>query len=232
MKIGLLGDIHGNHRALQAVLSAAVSLKLEVLLFTGDLVGYYDSPLAVLNMLKLWKCYMVRGNHEEMLNQARVDSDFLVEADAKYGTGLRSAIKQLSKEQIDELCNLPHPLSLEIDSCKILLCHGSPWDINQYVYPDSPQKLLAKCAIKNYELVVLGHTHYPMIHKIGNTLIVNPGSVGQPRDSRPGAHWAIYDTKLKSVEFFNENYDCSGLIEECRANSPELPYLAEILMRK
>ena len=219
MRIGLLGDVHGNHRALEAVLSAAMLSKVEVLLLTGDLVGYYDSPLAVLDMLKLWNCYMVRGNHEEMLNQA------------KYGTGLRSAIKQLSKEQIDELCNLPHPLFLEIEGCKILLCHGSPWDIDQYVYPDSPPELFAKCALQQYDLVVLGHTHYPMIHEIGNTLLVNPGSVGQPRDRRPGAHWATYDTKTKAVEFFNETYDCAELVQECKKNSPEVPYLTEVLTR-
>ena len=231
MKIGLLGDVHGNHRALEVVLSAAKLSKVEALLLTGDLIGYYDSPLAVLEMLKLWNCYMVRGNHEEMLNQARNDSSFLDEIDTKYGTGLRSAIKQLSKDQIDELYNLPHPLSLELDGCKILLCHGSPWDIDQYVYTDSPSELLARCVMQQHDLVVLGHTHYQMIHEIGNTLLVNPGSVGQPRDRRPGAHWAIYDTKTKSVEFFNESYDCSELVEECRVNSPELPYLAEVLTR-
>ncbi len=232
MKIGLLGDVHGNHRALKAVLSAAMLSKVEVLLLTGDLIGYYDSPLAVLNMLKLWNCYMVRGNHEEMLNQARIDSSFLDEIDAKYGTGLRSAIQQLNKEQIDELSNLPHPLFLEIDSRKILLCHGSPWDIDLYIYPDSSPELFARCASGQYDLVVLGHTHYPMIHEIGNTIVVNPGSVGQPRDRRPGAHWASYDTKTKAVEFFNESYDCTELVKECKKNSPELPYLTEVLTRK
>jgi len=231
MKLGILGDIHGNSVALGAVLSAARTRGVEKLLITGDLVGYYFQPKEVLDALAEWEVFLVRGNHEEMLNQAKIDLGFLDKIDAKYGTGLRSAIKQLSKEQIDELCNLPHPLFLEIEGCKILLCHGSPWDIDQYVYPDSPPELFAKCALQQYDLVVLGHTHYPMIHKIGNTLLVNPGSVGQPRDRRPGAHWATYDTKTKAVEFFNETYDCAELVQECKKNSPELPYLAEVLTR-
>ena len=70
-----------------------------------------------------------------------------------------------------------------------------------------------------------------MRQKIGNTLVVNPGSVGQPRNRKPGAQWALYDTESKVLEFFNESYECSELVEECRVNSPQLPYLAEILTR-
>ena len=231
MKLALLGDVHGNSRALNAVLSKASFLDVKVLLITGDLVGYYNAPLAMMEMLSSWECYIVRGNHEDMLKIARTDDNFLAQVCAKYGNGLRSAIEQLNDKQLDKLCNLPHPLDLEIEDCKILLCHGSPWDIDQYVYPDSPPELVAKCALQQYDLVVLGHTHYPMIHEIGNTLLVNPGSVGQPRDRRPGAHWATYDTKTKAVEFFNETYDCAELVQECKKNSPEVPYLTEVLTR-
>jgi putative phosphoesterase len=231
MKLGLLGDIHGNSRALKAVLSKAQVLNVEVLLVTGDLVGYYNSPLAVMKMLSSWECHIVRGNHEDMLKKARTDDDFLVQVDTKYGTGLRSAIEQLTDNQLDELCNLPHPLEIEIDGCKILLCHGAPWDNNKYVYPDSPLETFEQCAQSAYDLVVLGHTHYSMRHDIGSTIIGNPGSVGQPRNRQPGAHWALYDTESRALEFFNESYDCSELVEECRVNSPELPYLAEILTR-
>jgi putative phosphoesterase len=231
MKIGLLGDIHGNYRALEAVLSAADTFGVELLLLTGDLVGYYDSPLAALNMLNVWSYHMVRGNHEDMLKKARYDDVFLAEVDAKYGTGLRSAIEQLTDKQLDELCNLPHPLELEIEGCKILLCHGAPWDNNHYVYPDAKPKLLARCAIQDYDLIVLGHTHYPMSYRTGKTLVVNPGSVGQPRNGQPGAHWAIFDTKTHNLEFCNEAYDYCALVQECKEKTPELPYLAKILTR-
>jgi putative phosphoesterase len=231
MKLALLGDVHGNHRALTAVLSVASLLGVESLLITGDLVGYYDAPLAVLDMLRSWKHYLVRGNHEDMLKIARSDNDFLSKVDLKYGTGLRSAIEQLTESQLDELCNLPHPLDLEIDGCKILLCHGSPWDNNQYIYPDAKIELLEKCALQEYDLIVLGHSHYPMTHRIGKTLIVNPGSVGQPRNGKPGAHWAIFDTSTHSLEFFNEKYDYLALVSECKRRNPKLPYLADVLKR-
>jgi putative phosphoesterase len=231
VKLALLGDIHGNQLALQAVLTAACSRGAESLLVTGDLVGYYYAPLQVLNMLHAWDRHVVRGNHEDMLNNARSHPELLLNIDARYGTGLRTAIEQLDTQQLDELCNLPHPLELEIDGCKILLCHGAPWDVDQYVYPDAAPELLDRCARPDLDLVVMGHTHYPMQHTIGKTLVANPGSVGQPRNRIPGASWALFDTTNRRLEFHREHYDSSALVTECRKRNPELPYLADVLVR-
>lgn len=231
MKLGLLGDIHGNDSALQAVLAAAASSGVEKLLITGDLVGYYYAPLNVLGQLQSWDRHVVRGNHEDMLDAARSDPEFLTQVDARYGTGLRTAIEQLSKQQIDELCSLPHPLELMIDGCRILLCHGAPWDNDCYVYPDAQPALLERCAMQEFDLIVLGHTHYPMQQMLGGTRVVNPGSVGQPRNRRPGAHWVLFDTATRSLEFRQEQYDSSVLVQECRQRHPELPYLVNALKR-
>lgn len=232
MKLALLGDIHGNDYALRTVLAAAATSGAEKLLITGDLVGYYFAPLKVLDMLHSWDTHVVRGNHEDMLITARSDPEFLAQVDARYGTGLRTAIEQLSEQQIDGLCSLPHPLELMIDECRILLCHGAPWDNDCYIYPDAQPTLLERCAMQEFDLVVLGHTHYPMQQMLGGTRVVNPGSVGQPRNHRPGAHWALFDTVSRTLEFRQEQYDSSLLVQECRQRHPELPYLAEVLIRK
>lgn len=231
MKLALLGDIHGNHFALEAVLCAARKHAVERLLVAGDLVGYYFWPKEVLELLASWSSVMVRGNHEDMLAAARSDSAFLARVDERYGTGLRCVIEQLDELQLDQLCALPHPLELVIDGCRILLCHGAPWDVDHYVYPDAKPELLARCAEQEFDLVVLGHTHYPMRHQIGKTLVVNAGSVGQPRNRKPGAHWAIFDTVDRSLQFHQEAYDSSVLVRECRQRQPELPYLADVLIR-
>jgi len=188
--------------------------------------------LKVLELLQSWDSHLVRGNHEDMLNVARTAPAFLAQVDVRYGTGLRATIEQLKMQQLDELCNLPHPLELVSDGCKILLCHGAPWDINQYVYPDAQLELMECCAIQEFDLVVMGHTHYPMQQKIGKTLVVNPGSVGQPRNRQSGAHWVLFNTVSRSVEFRQEQYDSSELVRECQQRHPELPYLAEVLTRK
>lgn len=232
MRLALLGDIHGNADALHSVLAAVSLSGAESLLITGDLVGYYYAPKQVMELLQPWSRYTVKGNHEDMLNTARSDPEFLVQVDRRYGTGLRTAVEQLSQQQIDELCSLPHPLDCMIDGCRILLCHGAPWDEDQYIYPDAQPVLLERCAVPGFDLIVLGHTHYPMQHRVGDTLVVNPGSVGQPRNRQPGAHWALFDTLTRSLEFHHEQYDSSGIAEECRQRHPELPYLADVLTRK
>lgn len=231
MKLALLGDIHGNADALRAVLSAVDSSGAEQLLVTGDFVGYYFEPLKVMELLTLWPRYAVRGNHEDMLAMSRRDAGFLAKVDARYGTGLRRAIEQLSEEQIEELCDLPHPLNLEIGGRRILLSHGAPWNNERYVYPDDDRDQLMQCVGTEFDLVVLGHTHYPMLHQVGKTLLVNPGSVGQPRNGKSGAQWVLYDTESGETVFFCESYDYSGLLKESRRRHPELPYLADILAR-
>jgi len=80
-------------------------------------------------------------------------------------------------------------------------------------------------------LVVYGHTHYPVVWQDGETTVVNPGSVGQPRDGTPGACWAMWDTVDLSVTLKRENYDSSKVQTEARRRDPALPYLADILTR-
>ena len=224
-----MGDIHGNQFALQVVLEAAAAAKVDRLLVTGDLVGYYFAPLQVLELLSCWTYDVVRGNHEEMLSKARSDEAYLATVEARYGSGARVALEQLSSTQLDSLCSLPHPLELDIDGSRVLLSHGSPWNLDQYIYPDADQEMLAGCLSQNYDLVVMGHTHYPMVKRIGNTAVINPGSVGQPRDRKPGACWALFDTKDHTIELRRENYDSSRLVRECQLRHPELPYLSEVL---
>lgn len=231
MKVALLGDIHGNALALSAVLSAAKAVEVERLLITGDLVGYYFEPLNVLEQLGEWERHVVRGNHEQMLSAARTDPGFLASVSARYGSGLCVALEQLNEQQLNEVCGLPHPLELTIGGLHVLLCHGSPWDVNQYVYPDASEELFGRCAKSNFDLVVMGHTHYPMLRRMGNTLLVNPGSVGQPRNRKPGASWALFDTKSGTVDLRTEQYDVAYLVNECRRRHSELPYLSEVLLR-
>jgi predicted phosphodiesterase len=115
---------------------------------------------------------------------------------------------------------------------KILLCHGAPHEIDYYVYPDSSLAVLDGAALTEFDLVVTGHTHYPMQKTLNEkTLLVNPGSVGQPRNRQPGAHWALYDTDSGEVSFRRESYNYSRLQAEARRRHPELPYLADVLGR-
>lgn len=232
MRIALLGDIHGNNFALAAVLEAARAARVEKLLITGDFVGYYFWPREVLDMLAGWDVAAVRGNHEDMLVDALNGHASLGKINAAYGSGLSVAMKTLTPTQLDWLCNLPHPSSFEFDGKLLLLCHGSPWEVDQYIYPDAKADLLERCAESGYDWVVMGHTHYPMVRKVGKTVLINPGSVGQPRNRIAGAHWALLDTASQKFTLMTAPYDVSPVVALAEQRHPELPYLGNILLGK
>jgi len=231
MKLGLLGDIHGNALALESVLNTATELGVEKLLITGDLVGYYFQPGKVMELLAPWNKFIVKGNHEDMLASIIETPSLLAIIEKKYGSGLGLALEQLSEEQVSELTRLPETQTITENSCQIMLCHGSPWDTDQYIYPDSAEELFKKCTSFGVNIIIIGHTHYPMCREIGTTLIINPGSVGQPRNKQPGASWAVLDTETQKVAFRNENYNIQSVVDEAIRIQPQLPYLAEVLVR-
>lgn len=232
MRVALLGDVHGNELALAAVLEAARTAGAEALLVTGDLVGYYFAPGRVLELLQGWRLWMVRGNHEDMLREAAADPARLAHYESLYGSGLRAALDTLAPRDIAALGALPHPLELSLGPRRVLLCHGAPWDNDQYIYPDASDELLRRCAKGGHDLVVLGHTHYAMLRQCGATTIVNPGSVGQPRDRGNAAAWALYDAAAGTVELRRERYAVHEIVEQARRRAPGYPYIADVLTRE
>jgi len=232
MRLGLIGDIHGNSAALQATLNSMLNCKIKKILVTGDMIGYYFNPKAVIELLFERPCVYVKGNHEQMLKRSRHNPGELDSIESKYGCGLRLALETLSQSQLDWIESIPINVSLNIGGCKILLCHGTPSNNESYIYPDAPQEMLAEYSSLPYDFVIMGHTHYPMNIKAGTVRLVNPGSVGQPRTKGKDASWASLDTKTGEVEFFSATYDATSLIKECKKRHPEIPYLAEVLLQK
>lgn len=235
MKILVLSDIHGNATALEAVLAAAARAGAERILNAGDLVGYYPQPGRVLSLLADWPMDCVRGNHEDMLRRARQDPAFLSACTARYGHGLSRALTDLSTDQIDWLCNLPATLCLDLDGLRLRLAHGTPQDTDAYLYPDADQESLAKaeadCSLDE-SLLILGHTHYQHLWTRPLRRILNPGSVGQPRDRRPGAAWALLDTATGAIDLRREAYDSLPVVTEAQRLDPDLPYLWTVLERR
>ena len=224
--------MHGNAAALKAVLLKIKQNKINQLLITGDLVGYYFSPKQVFDLLQDLNAIFVRGNHEDMLKKARHNPQELVMIESKYGCGIKIALETLSQSQLDRIEEFPITVSLNIDGWKILLCHGTPSGNESYMYPNAPKEALAEYSFLPYDFIIMGHTHYPMNIKTGTVRLVNPGSVGQPRTKRKEASWASLDTKTGNVEFFLAAYDAASLIEECKNRHPEIPYLADVLLEK
>ncbi len=231
MRIGVLADIHGNHTALEAVLKEARRLGVERLAVLGDLVGYYYHTMDVMRMLKEWDCVMIAGNHERILARGREDAGFMAAVGQRYGSSLKRMIDESQEEDMLRLLALPEQLSIEIDGRRLLLCHGAPWDADQYIYPDAGPDVYKRFENVDADYVFLGHTHYPYVKALSNLTIVNAGSVGQPRDYGGLASWFIFNTLNETMVNIRTPYHIKELVAECKANDSELGYLHEVQSR-
>jgi putative phosphoesterase len=230
VKVALIADIHGNADAMAAVVGAFRRENVDKIIVAGDLVGYYYYPDRVLELLSGWECVMVRGNHEDMLAawSSGACRDVIVD---RYGSGLEAAERCLTRRQVEELTNLPMTSEVEIDGQAVLVCHGAPWNNDEYVYPDADIGVRRRLTSSGHDLVIAGHTHYPLLWKLQGCTVVNPGSVGQPRDRIPGACWALWDTMSGVIDLRREGYDTSSLVAECHKRDPHLRFIADVLTR-
>ena len=208
MKIGLISDIHANVTALEAVLFE-LKKDCDVILCAGDMVGYYTEPNEVCQMMRNNEIICVSGNHDDYVLGTLQTS---LDKRAAYKTDW--TIENLSLENIEWLRSLPKERHLEFDNIKIWLRHANPWDDETYLYPDSAEidKISLDCA----DYLVVGHSHHPLFKSVKGGFLVNPGSVGQPRDWNPKASFAILSTAPRQVNFYRARYDVDGLQKKLR----------------
>lgn len=228
--IALLSDIHANSDALSLVLEECKKQHVKKILIAGDFIGYYYNAVEALDLLSSWDFIAIGGNHEAMLLNWKNNIN-RKSITKKYGSGIQNAYHSLTKKQINWLVKLPERKELIIDGKHVLICHGSPWDRDEYIYPDTPNITIKKILDYQYDLVVYGHTHYPFMHQKDKKFIVNPGSIGQTRDKKPGACWALWDTKTHHITLKRTIYPINALIEQCKKNDPDMKYLQTALTR-
>ena len=231
MKIGILADIHGNSRALREVARQARAERVEQLLVLGDMIGYYYDASDVLKELHAWPVTAIRGNHERLLAEATKDERVVEIYRERYGNALAVALKTLTTAQISWLVSLPDYATVSIDGLNIELCHGSPRDKDEYVYPDASADLINACSLPGRDFILMGHTHYPMVVVRDRTCLLNPGSVGQARDVGGFASWCLFETNTCAVRFFRTGYNVQDLMREAQSIDPHIPMLASVLAR-
>ena len=228
MRICVFADIHGNGPAFRVAYDMIISEKADFNVFLGDLCGYYFDQQQIYEMiLSLPNLIALQGNHDQIFlkvvqgNEA-LRRDYL----RKYGSSIEYLLGDDNPELRLWLSTLPE--SYSITTLGLTCHHGSPWDyLDGYVYPDSPlEKFLDYPSL----LFVLGHTHYPMVRTIDDKLIVNPGSLGQPRNAGLPTY-AIIDYPSKKVIFREIFYDKTDLIRQIDKLDGNNEYLKKILYR-
>src|SRR5881398_122239 len=96
----------------------------------------------------------------------------------------------------------------------VAMYHGSPRNDDEYVFPWAADESIVRAA--GAPFVILGHTHLPMVNRFRSGLVVNPGSVGQPRDGNPRAAWGVLDLTQRSFEVRRVGYDIDAVASEIR----------------
>ncbi len=238
MRYLILSDIHSNLEALEKCLAISDG-RYDTVLCLGDLVGYGPDPNAVIDRLQPIAAVIVRGNHDKAccgLTDAE-DFNYLARAATEWTQ------RQLTPDHLEFLRNLPNG-PIQIDG--IELVHGSPIDEDEYIF-DSLGAVEA-FQFNAAPLVFFGHSHHQggflltsdkrlqSVHlppiKDGEPAsiplqenaryLINPGSIGQPRDGDGRAAFAILDTEKKQIDFYRAPYDVAATQEKMRkADLPE-----------
>ena len=169
----------------------------------------------------------VKGNHDDFFLRFHKSESSNLAHTAQHGKShylLREGVLPNTLKFLDSL-----PENYVDDQNNIALFHGSPDDhLNGYVYSTDSLEYLKDAA---FSIILLGHTHYPMCKKVGNTLIVNPGSCGQPRDCNKPSY-VILDTATKNIVFKRVLYDIDLMIKDILKNNEKNGYLIEVLKRE
>jgi predicted phosphodiesterase len=244
MKIAVIADIHSNLEAFRAVLDDLAKEAVSAIVNLGDLVGYNASPGECVDLAREYRLISVQGNHDRAAVQPRFADNFNLLA---HQAVLWSA-SALNSEQKGFLGSLPHILLLRDN---YLLFHGSPDDLEAYIfYLFQAKKAFAHMRKKmpGVSLAFFGHTHHRAIWrrdirgKVESLAIsesnmvldreemylINPGSVGQPRERHWEASYLIFTTDPPAVEFRAVPYDLRTA--QAKIRQARLPdYLAERL---
>jgi len=234
MRILVLSDLHANATALNAALAAAKG-PWDRVVCLGDVVGYGPDPNEVTSKIRELGAKTIRGNHDKAATDKMATDDFNPVAKAAVDW-TRS---QLSADNLKWLVDLPQG-PLETDG--IVLVHGAFQDEDEYVF--TPAQALEGLLDSTAMITFFGHTHHqggfsyekssknlevlsikprlteafaPLRTEPRNRYLLNPGSIGQPRDGDPRAGFAIADLEHHIVEFWRVPYDISGVQARMRA---------------
>jgi putative phosphoesterase len=209
MRLGVLSDLHGNRPALEAV-AADLPADLDGLVCAGDVVGYNPWPAACIEWIRERGVPTVAGNHDRA-----VAADTAFRFNSQAAAGVEYAREQLRDEQQAWLDGLPTGRRA-IDG-RVKLVHGHPEDPDRYTYPDE----FGPDLLGDEDVLVMGHTHVPGHEVYDEGIVMNPGSVGQPRDGDPRAAYAVLDLDADRVTQHRVEYDVDEVV--AAVNNADLP---------
>ena len=221
MKYGIFSDIHSNLEALEVVLTLFEEEKVGQTLCLGDIVGYGANPKECIARIRSLKGIVIAGNHD-LACVGRLSMDYfnMFAREANLWTQ-----QQLDEEEKAYLKNL----DLQYETDLLTLVHGSLDFPETFRYIFDAESATRTLELSKTPVCFVGHSHLPMIFSLdqegfirfsrtgkatleeGVKLLVNDGSVGQPRDGDPRAACVTFDTDKKEIEIHRLSYDVGAV---------------------
>ncbi len=231
MRYLIFSDIHANLEALNSVLSAVSSNHIDKYIFLGDIVGYGANPNELVDVFKtLHPRIAIRGNHDKVVSGLDSGEDFTLHARTAALWSQRQ-ITSVNKRYLQQLSKGP----IVVDEC-FEIVHGSPHKEDFYIWYEWDARMVLNDSDR--WITFFGHTHVPMLYSQNNEsgfkaeypdtqnyssqlsreekYLINPGSVGQPRDDNPQSSFAIFDSETDIIEINRIEYDIQSAQEKIR----------------
>jgi putative phosphoesterase len=213
--IGLISDVHANLPALEAVLADAESRGAVVMLNAGDSTGYGPFPDEVANLLRSRHILSVVGNYDLSVLSKKWKNDRPRSREKQVA--MRWAYHNLSLENRAWLKSLPREIRLSVRGLTLLVTHGSPDSITEYLDDGTPESRLREVASGvGARVVVTGHSHRPAAREVDGVWFVNSGSVGRSEDGDPRACYALITVDPFSLTHIRVPYDIERTVAAIR----------------
>ncbi len=189
----MIGDVHANLPALEAVLDQAHEQEVEAIWNVGDFVGYGSFPNQVIERLRDEEVVSIAGNYDlKVLKFKKKRKKWRRKKQSQKFLAFQWTRDVLVKKNRKYLGSLPEERELQIQGLRILLTHGSPASEKEHLTPDTPEERLRELAsMVEADVVICGHSHLPFARHVNGVHFINTGSVGRPDDSDPRACYAV-----------------------------------------
>jgi protein phosphatase len=201
LKIVIITDLHGNCEALRCLPET-----YDELWVLGDLVNYGPDPAAIVDFVKAKSAVTVRGNHDHSIGydvDPRCGARFqkMAETTRQYTASV------LNKSQKEFLRELPLHVELRRQDKRFYLCHAKPSDPLYGYSPEDSDDWMREVDSVPADVLLVGHTRAPFIRRIGDRVVVNPGSLGQPKTGKPEACYAVWQDGTFELKSFSYSVD-------------------------
>lgn len=219
-RVALIGDVHANLPALEAVLDHAHGQGAQSIWNIGDFIGYGAFPDEVVKLIRREDVVSIIGNYDLKVLEVKQNKEkWRGRKLPRKLLAFEWAYDNLSKKSRKYLRSLPREIRLNLEGWQVLLTHGSPASNEEPITRDTPEeRLWALAKMAGTDVIVCGHSHQPLVRQVGGVWFINTGSVGRPDDGDPRACYAMLDVEPASldVRHYRIEYDVGRAVAAIR----------------